>query len=276
VQQQAQQAALQAQQMGLPAPPPPQIPPDVQEMLALPAREDIEQVLRNDTMRGYRIDVESDSTIRADMTRNQNNMNQFLQGTAEYAKAMGPIVQLDMSMMPTVIEVYSAFARTYKLGKQAEDALDKLSDKGKQMAENPAPQKPDPKAQAEQAKADAEIKKAQLSMQAAQEKHSMEMEKMQAELEIEKQRLAMEREKLDMKRQSMEMDAAMQERTAQIQADQMERENIAQQRSETLAQEAADHKHSLGIEMMEFKAEQAKQPRVPAGDTFGAGSINAS
>jgi hypothetical protein len=40
--------------------------------------------------------------------------------------------------MPTVIEVYSAFARTYKLGKQAEDALDKLSDQGKQMAENPS------------------------------------------------------------------------------------------------------------------------------------------
>jgi hypothetical protein len=46
----------------------------------LPSREDVEKVLRNDTMRGYRIDVESDSTIRADMTRNQNNMNQFLTG----------------------------------------------------------------------------------------------------------------------------------------------------------------------------------------------------
>jgi hypothetical protein len=258
-QQQAQQMAMQAQQTGQQAPPPqpPQIPQEIQDMLAMPSREEVEKLLRNDTMRGYRIDVESDSTIRADMTRNQNNMNQFLQGTAEYAKAMGPIVQLDPQLMPTVIEVYSAFARTYKLGKQAEDALDKLSDKGKTMAENPPPQKPDPKAQAEAARAEAEIAKAKLGMQAAQEKHQADMEKMQAEMQMKERELQIKQQELAMKEREMNLTMAMKERQHAIDAQ-------AQETSAALNAQAIDHKHSLGIEMMDHKAAQAKQPKPEA------------
>jgi hypothetical protein len=266
-QQQYQMAQQQAQSTGQQPPPP---PPEFEKMMSLPSREEVEQVLRNDTMRGYRIDVESDSTIRADMTRNQNNMNLFLQGTAQYASAMGPIVQLDPQLMPTVIEVYSAFARTYKLGKQAEDALDKLSDKGKQMAENPPPKPPDPKieaeklkaeaakqkadldAQAQQQKMQAEQQKAQMEMQALQQKHQIELEKMAADLQMQREEIAIMREKM-----GMEMQVAQQKN--EMEAERMERESAMQERSEGMAMEAAEHKHTLGMEMMDHKAKMAKQ-----------------
>lgn len=268
--QQYQQAVAQAQATGQQPPPQPQIPPEIQDMLSQPSREEVQKVLKDDTTRGYRIDVESDSTIRADMTRNQNNMNMFLQGTAQYAAAMGPIVQMDMSLMPTVIEVYSAFARTYKLGKQAEDALDKLSDKGKQMAENPQPPKPDPKLEAEKVKAEAlkeklqlegqvaqqkaqlETQKAQMDMQAAQQKHQMELDKMQAEL-------AMQREEMGMMREKMGLDIQAAREKSAIDAEAAERDAQLAERTTSLQAEAAEHKHSLGIEAMEAKAKAAKQ-----------------
>jgi hypothetical protein len=271
-QQQYQMAQQQAQSTGQQPPPP---PPEFEKMMSLPSREEVEQVLRNDTMRGYRIDVESDSTIRADMTRNQNNMNLFLQGTAQYASAMGPIVQLDPQLMPTVIEVYSAFARTYKLGKQAEDALDKLSDKGKQMAENPAPKPPDPKieaeklkaeaakqkadldAQAQQQKMQAEQQKAQMEMQALQQKHQIELEKMAADLQMQREEIAIMREKM-----GMEMQVAQQKND--MEAERMERESAMQERSEGMAMEAAEHKHTLGMDMMDHKAKMAKKPEKRA------------
>jgi CRP-like cAMP-binding protein len=272
MQQQMQMAQQQAQATGQQPPP---VPPEIAKMMELPTREEVEQVLRNDTMRGYRIDVESDSTIRADMTRNQNNMNLFLQGTAQYASAMGPIVQLDPQLMPTVIEVYSAFARTYKLGKQAEDALDKLSDTGKKMAENPAPKPPDPKieaeklkaeaakqkadldAQAQQQKMQAEQQKAQMEMQALQQKHQMELEKMQADLQMQREEIAIMREKM-----GMEMQVAQQKN--EMEAERMERESAMQERSEGMAMEAAEHKHTLGMEMMDHKAKMAKKPEKKA------------
>lgn len=267
---QAAKAQLQQmQQQGQATGQAPQIPPQVQDMLAQPSREEIQKVLKDDTTRAYRIDVESDSTIRADMTRNQNNMNMFLQGTAQYAAAMGPIVQLDKSLMPTVIEVYSAFARTYKLGKQAEDALDKLSDQGKQMAENPQPEKPDPKLEAEKIKADAlkekthlegqlaqqkfqhEQEKAQLDMRAAQMKHAAEMEKIQADLQAQREEIALMREKL-----GMEMQAAREKNA--IDAEAAERDAMLNERTAALQAEATEHKHTLGMEAMAAKAKAAK------------------
>jgi hypothetical protein len=260
-QQQYQMAQQQAQSTGQQPPPP---PPEFEKMMSLPSREEVEQVLRNDTMRGYRIDVESDSTIRADMTRNQNNMNLFLQGTAQYASAMGPIVQLDPQLMPTVIEVYSAFARTYKLGKQAEDALDKLSDKGKQMAENPAPKPPDPKLEAEKAKAEREAAKGKMDMELKQAENAMKMQLMDKEMEIKERELALKQQELAMKEREMALDAQMAERKATIDAQAMEHKAALNERTAMMQTEGAERKHELGMEAMEAKAAMAKKPEKRA------------
>lgn len=265
VKQQAQMAAqqAQAQQTGQPA----QLPPQLQDALKQPSREEVEQLLRNDAQRGFRVDVESDSTIRADMTRNQQNMSMFLQGTAQFAQAMGPIVMTFKEMTPAVMEVYSAFARNFKLGKQAEDALDNVADNAKQMAQQPP--KPDPAVQAEQAKAQAVQQKAQLDLQMAQQKHAMEMEKMQAELQIKKEELALKERELQMKAQSQQIDLQMQQQKQSMDAEAQQRQiamderqsQMEMQRSERehqLGMESVETKHTLGMEAMAAKAKAAK------------------
>jgi hypothetical protein len=257
VQQMQQQAQAAGQQ--------PQIPPQVQDMLSQPSREEVQKILKDDTTRAYRIDVESDSTIRADMTRNQNNMNMFLQGTAQYAAAMGPIVQLDKSLMPTVIEVYSAFARTYKLGKQAEDALDKLSDQGKQMAENPQPEKPDPAVELEKVKLDALKGKTAMEGEAKQRENAMKMQLMDKEMQIKEQEMALKERELQMKEREMQMNLAAKEREDAINAQAMTRKAALDERTAALQAESTEHKHGLGIEMMDHKAAQAKKAKPANG-----------
>lgn len=98
-----QQAAMAAQQQapqggppgagGPPPPAPPPVPKQIQEILDAPTVEEVEPLLRDDLMRSFKIDVESDSTIRADLTRNQQTMSEFVQGTAAYIQAVGPAVQ---------------------------------------------------------------------------------------------------------------------------------------------------------------------------------------
>jgi hypothetical protein len=46
--------------------------------------EDVLQILRHDVRRSYLIDVETDSTVRADLTRSQEHMATFLQGSAQF------------------------------------------------------------------------------------------------------------------------------------------------------------------------------------------------
>ncbi len=265
--QQAKQIAQQAQQQQQP------VPEQIQKVLEKPAKEEVEALLRNDATRNFRVDVESDSTIRADMTRNQQNMTLFLQGTAAFAQAMGPIVMTFKEMTPAVLEVYTAFARNFKLGKQAEDALDGVADKAKVAAEQPP--KPDPAQQAEQIKLQAVQQKAELDMQMAKEKHSMEMEKMQAELAIKKEELALKERELQIKAEGQRMDIEMQGQknamdmqTMQGKAELQERTIAMQgeqaQRQHDLGMEATEAKHETGMEMLAEKAKAAKQPARPS------------
>lgn len=180
---QAQAIAAATQQPQMEGQPAPQgIPPELEEMLQQPSREDVEEVLREDVMRSYRIDIESDSTIRGDLSRNQSIMNNFLQGTAQFAAAMGPLVMQSPQLLPMVFEIYAAFARQFKLGRQAEAAIDKAIDGArKQSQQPPQPPQPDPKAEAAKAKAGADIKKAEMQMERDTRKHQMDMERMERE-----------------------------------------------------------------------------------------------
>jgi hypothetical protein len=208
LQMQAQQAAQaqQAQQMAppqpgqppapQPAPQPPQAPPqpspEDQKILASPTVEEVEAMLRQDVMRTYHIDIESDSTIRGDLSRSQQQMSMFISGLAQFVAAVGPLVK-DGVMPPDIaIELLAAFARQFKLGKQAEDTLARWADKIRGMANQPQQQKPDPnmiKAQTEIAKSKMDLQTAQTKGQIDQQGMMMDAQAKQAEHQMDMQKL---------------------------------------------------------------------------------------
>lgn len=83
------------------------------------------QMLRSDETRFYRVDVETDSTIRGDVGRAQQNAAQWLDGTARYTQAMLPLIQQGVPAEP-ILKLYGAFTSHYKLGKQAEMAIEEM------------------------------------------------------------------------------------------------------------------------------------------------------
>jgi len=195
-------------------------PENLQAMTQVQITPEVVDLLRNEMMRAYRIDIESDSTIRADVARSQEQMTQFLSGTAQYAQSMASVLQLAPGATGAVVEIYAAFARHFKLGKSAEDALEKLVQAAQQPQE-PQPSPEEQKAQAElqrmqaemqmkgqQAQADMAIaqQKAQLELQMAQIKAQM----LQLEFQTKQQLAGLEIQKaqadIALKRESMEMD----------------------------------------------------------------------
>lgn len=108
----------------------------------------------------YRIDVESDSTIRADLTRAKGEMGEFLNATAAFFSTMAPVVQQAPQLAGPVADIFASFARQFNLGKQAEDALEEMAEAAKQQAQQP--QGPSPEQMKMQA--DAEAKKEELAI----------------------------------------------------------------------------------------------------------------
>lgn len=252
VQQRIQQEQAKAQQTGQP----PQIPGEAQEILDKPTFEEVLQLLRSDIQRQYRIDVESDSTIRADLARSQENMSMFLQGTAQYIQATAPAVQANIISKKAAVVIYSAFARNYKLGKSAEDALATLEDEAAKAEGQPDPaqQAQQQAQQAEQQKMQFEMDKMQqqaaldkqskeMDMQMKREEHDLQMQKMQADMAFREQELAFKERELAMKERSALLDASIHQQTAAINA------------------QATEHKARIGMETVEHKAKMARQPQ---------------
>lgn len=188
---------------------------------------EVMQLLQNDLMRSYRIDIETDSTVRADFARSQEQMSLFLQGTAQYASAMMPIIELQPDAKGGIIEIYAAFARHFKLGKSAEDALDQMIEAAKQ----PQQPKPDPEQQKMEAQMAMEQQKAQMQAQMDQAKGQREMEKMQAELQI-------KREMADIDMQLKQMDLELKREMAQLDMQKAQMELGMKQQALQMDQEA--------------------------------------
>jgi hypothetical protein len=191
VAQQYQQQMQMAQQQGLPPPPPPASPEQMMQgkkLLERPSREEVEQLLRDDAVRSFRVDVESNSTIRADLTRRLTEMSTFMEGTGKFFQTLGPGVAEGFIEKELAAELYKAFASNFNLGKAAEDVIQRIAD---QARDNPQQQKEDPQVQIKreelklkqqelQMKAQIEERKALLDEQVAV--REMELKKQEAEL----------------------------------------------------------------------------------------------
>lgn len=162
-----------------------QVPPDTV------TQEQVIELLRNQTLRDYRVDIETDSTIRADLTRDQQNIAQFVQGFGSFIQAIGPAVQAGFVPMPAAATLLKSFSRSFKLGRDAEDAIEDLGE----VQPPQQPQQADP-AQAEQAKQQGEAQRHQQQMAADQQASQMKVladrqaaqEKLQADMAMEQMR----------------------------------------------------------------------------------------
>lgn len=229
LQQMQQQAQMMAQQQ--PAPPqpgmppqgqpqpqsqPPQPPPELIEKANAVAWEDVLEVLKSGMMRSYRVDIETDSTVRGDVRQAQQNATGFLQGTAQFMQAMAPAVESGFMKPDVAVDLFASMARLFKLGKQAEDALSRMSQEAEKQARNPPPQGPSP----EEMKMKAEMEKSQNDMAMAREKHKMDMEKFQAGLSFKQQdqqlKVAGKQQELAMDQQAQQQDMAHQEQQAYL------------------------------------------------------------
>ena len=230
---------------------------NIQMMTGLPNTKEQQQVwpqalqmFRSPEMRSYRIDIETDSTIRADMTRNQEQMNTFLAGTAQFVQSMGEFVQTEPAAKPVIIEIYTAFARKFKLGKQAEDALDKLSQQVLQAAENPQPQ---PNPEAEKAKMEMGImqQKAQMDAQASQADLQMKGQQMQMQAQSDERMMGVKERMAQMDLQIKELELQMKQREMEMKLAGMQQEQALKASGQRQQFEMDEQSRQADIEMMQ-------------------------
>jgi len=190
---------------------------------------EVDAIFKNRVSRFYRIDVETDSTIKADMTKSKSEMSEFLAGTAQYISAVGPAVQQGMMPGQLAVEIFGAFAKTFRLGKQADDALEQLAEQAKQPQQQIPPEVEQQMQQGMDMiqQLQAELQKVTAENQQMKADQSVKMAELEAKTAMEAQKLDLEREKLGIERERAVMDV----RTAQHSIETADRATAAQERA---------------------------------------------
>jgi len=192
------------------------------------------QLLRDDRMRGFRIDIETDSLVEADQTQERNDRTAFVTAIGGFFKEFGPVVQQMPPLAPLAGQLLQFAVRGFKVGAELEESIEKAMAGVAAHLANPPPPQPSPdeqiKMQTAQVKGQAETQKAQAAIQATQMKAQGDQQA----------------QKIELVGKVMDHHATVAEH--HMSAQQMERQAIADQRA-----------HDLKIEQMDHAAAQAKK-----------------
>jgi hypothetical protein len=225
------------------APAPAQLPPGPQDQQGQQPPVTIDAVmelLSNDRMRGFRIDVETDSLVEADQDADKKRRIEFVTSVAEYIAKTGPVAQQMPALAPMIGEMLKFAVRGFKVGQEIEDAIDKGMDAAGMALKNPPPPQPSPdeliKLEGIKAKTQAEIQKAQIDAQTAQADAQMKMQTMALQHQQAQADHEHKMAEHQMKMQAMQAQQGIDQQAQQFQQAQ-QAQDFVQQQAERVAPE---------------------------------------
>lgn len=215
--------------------------------------QQIAQLLRDDPMRRYKLDIETDSMIALDQQAERQQRIDFLTSVGGFIQQVQPLMESMPEATPAFMEMIRFAVRSYRAGKELEGPIDQLAQTIAQKAEAAAqqPPQPDPKVveaqtrlQIAQAEAQERAQQAQIKQVEAQQrmaiedrKFALEMEqfkaeqqKTAAELAVQMQELALQAEELKVKAAGQEIKAEVDQRVEAVYA-MMEQQKIDLERT---------------------------------------------
>jgi hypothetical protein len=185
---------------------PPPIPPQIlAKFQALQRIADAIKLIRDERLRGFRVDIEVDSTIYSDMAQDKADRNEFLMTVTKYLEQALMMSQQVPEITPLLGKFLQFGVRGYKVGRDLESSIEEFCDEAVGIAQKKAAQaqqQPNPamltgqaqlmkgkaamltassKAQNDQMKMKTDVQESQAKIAADQQKDQAEVQRQQLE-----------------------------------------------------------------------------------------------
>jgi hypothetical protein len=205
-----QQQMVQVQASGVPIPP--QLQAEMQKIqmeMKKPVWSEVLAMLRDDTQRAYRIDIETNSTIEPEAAEDQKSISELMNALAQYLNGVGPLVQKGIMPFEAATSMLLAISRRFRFGTEVEEyikqmqppkpegdggAAEKLAAEKQQMQAAMQQQQKD--AKAAEAAIMAKANEARLTADLEAERRMRALEKREADLALRELRIDVEEERL--------------------------------------------------------------------------------
>lgn len=197
------------------------------------------QLLKNDQARGFRIEIEVDSTVVADQEQEQQSRVAFLQMAGQFLAQAVPLAQQVPQLGYLAGQMLLFGIRGFPVGREMETVFEQALDQLQQAAAQPKEPAPDPALV--KAQQDGQIAMAEMQQRTQAEQQKLQFEAAKAEqqqsldaarLQLEQARLELDNRKMALEEQRMRQDGDGAEAERQIKMrgiDLQEREKAAEQ-----------------------------------------------
>lgn len=148
-------------------------PETLARITATEVTPELVQVMRDDALRSFSVDVETDSTIAPDEEMEKQGVAEFLNAMSSYLQQVAPIIQAQPAAVEPLGKILLWITRKFKIARDVEAEVEDFINKFAQM-----PQRQDSEAQKEMMELQ---KKLELMAQEKQAKAQLERQEMQAE-----------------------------------------------------------------------------------------------
>lgn len=260
--------------MGMP--PQPQIPPEVlQKMQTLQKIASAIELLRNERLRGFRVDIEVDSTIYPDAEQDKQDRTEFLASMTQFLQTSLAMGATAPEAIPLLSKMLEFGVRGWRVGRSLEAAIDEFGDQAVGMAKKLIQQRasqPNPeqmKAQTEQMKAQAQIQSIQIKSQAEDRSNQAEMARQQLENQGEQRNAEIDRQSNELDLQMKLIDKRIEEMRMQMEMWKMRHEMQMSQQdmhlkgADMLANhQQASHEQAMSEEELSHTKEMHKHEKT--------------
>lgn len=233
-------------------------------------------LLKDDTQRKIRIDIETDSTITMNEGEEVEQRNFLAQTLFNGIQAIGTTKQQAPELLPVVANAFLYLVRGVRDGKQIEESLEqKIAEMN--QPKPPAPMPPDPTIQKAQIDQQTQLQKAQMDQQASMAKLQMQAQEMQMraqELQLEFQKLMKEaataQEKNAIEQSKLALDSFVKQQDAMIKEQRlmMDREYLTLDMQEKFIEE------QRLAQQNQIETLQALKPERPEKEAPGVVNVN--
>ena len=226
-------------------------------MEVTPEFEQAREMMKNDALRSYSIDIETDSTIAADEAMEKQGVAEFTAAMSQFLGQIFPIIQAQPAAIGPLGKMLLWMSRKFRIARDAEDEIEEFL---QTFSELPEQQDKEGEAKAAQLQADQQMKQAEA--QAAQQIKAQES---QANLQIKMQESQSDTQRKDAEAKSKidreERMAILQERKVRL--------DIAEQEAKIrLMREEAEAKVILSaVDQQSKRASETSKPSESKGQT---------
>lgn len=247
----AQQVLQQAQQQVE------QLVGQINDLQAQPTIESVTKFLRDQRLRPFVLDIETDSTIAPDENAQKQRATEYLTAMGGLLAQAIPAIQGMPQIAPLIADTIQFAQSQFRVGRSMDQTVEEFTEAMKQMAQQPRPNPEADKAQAEQ--------------QAQQAQMQMDAQAQQAEIALKQQDAQIRLQEIQLKAQSAAADiqikqqsAAFDLETKKADADLRAQEAMAKMQQASDAHAADMAKLPLEIEKLKAEIEKIRVGTVTA------------